>query len=121
MKSPQAGQDDGGNGQRAKSPPSGGARHGKGLPFFVGQSIRGAEVVGVGEKVGAMLHLLGPKKWTNNWLRSGAHLSVGDKVDVRVKSVDGPNKRVIVTLLEVSAVEEGNASQASHVTRPLVV
>ena len=48
-------------------------------------------------------------------------MSVGDKVDVRVKSVDGPNKRVIVTLLEVSAVEEGNASQASHVTRPLVV
>ena len=64
-----------------------------------GQSIRGAEVVGVWEKAGAMLHLPGPKRWTNYWLRSGAHLSVGDKVDVRVKSVDGPNKLVIVTLL----------------------
>ena len=91
------------------------------MPFFGGQSIRGAKVVGVWEKAGAMLHLPSPKKWTNNWLRSEAHLSVGDKVDVRVKSVDGPNRRVAVTLLEVSAVEEGNASQASHVTRPLMV
>ncbi len=40
---------------------------------------------------------------------------------MEVKSVDGPNRRVIVTLLEVSAVEEANVSQASHVTRPLVV
>ena len=112
MKSPPAGQDDGGGGPRAKSPPSGGARHGKGLPFFVGQSIRDVEVVGVWKKTGAMLHLPGPRKWTNNWLRSGAQLSVGDNLDVRVKSVDGPNKRVIVTLLEANAVDDGNASQA---------
>ena len=83
-------------------------------------------MVHVSEKAGAMLHLPGPRKWINNWLRSGAHLSIGEKVDVRVKSVDGPNRRVIVTLLEVGAqrpggeiaVEKGKASHVSHVRRP---
>ena len=39
----------------------------------------------------------------NNWLREGSSLTVGDRVDVRVKSVDGPNKRVIVGLLDNGA------------------
>ena len=73
------------------------------MPFFVGQNIMGAEVVGVWEKFGAMLDLPGPKKWTKNWLKTGTHLSVGDRVDVRVKSVDAPNRRVIVAPLEAGA------------------
>ena len=54
-----------------------------------------------------MLDLWGPKKWTNNWLREASSLTVGDLVDVRVKSVDGPNKRVIVGLLDNGAQHSG--------------
>ena len=130
MKSPPAGQDDGGDWQRAEPPSSGGAQHGKCLFFFVGQRNRGVEVVGVWDKVGAMLRLPGPKMWTKHWLRSGAHLTAGVKVDdVRVQSVDGLSRWVYLTLLDVgaqlpeggSAVEGGHASHASHVPRSQVI
>ena len=76
-------------------------------PFFVGQEIVGAAVVGVYPKDGAMLDLGGAKKWTNNWLREGTSLTVGDRVDVRVKSVDGPNRRVIVQFADAGVRPHG--------------
>ena len=36
------------------------------FPFQVGQLINGAEVVGVWDRIGAMLHLPRPKRWTKN-------------------------------------------------------
>ena len=64
-------------------------------------------MVGVYPKDGAMLDLGGAKKWTNNWLREGTSLTVGDRVDVRVKSVDGPNRRVIVQFADAGAQHHG--------------
>ena len=71
------------------------------FPFFVGQEILGATVVGVYPQFGAMLDLGGAKKWKNNCLPGGAGLSIGDRVGfVRVKAVNGASKKVVVTLLD---------------------
>ena len=43
----------------------------------------------------------------DNWLREGTSLTVGDRVDVRVKSVDGPNRRVIVQFADAGAQHHG--------------
>ena len=96
--------------------PRGTVRHRHPFPFFVGQEILSAEVVGVYPQFGAMLDLGGAKKWTNNWLPEGAGLSKGDRVGVRVKSVNGSNKKVVVTLLDTGAehaVEKRGFGRAS--------
>ena len=77
------------------------------FPFFVGQEILGATVVGVYPQFGAMLDLGGAKRWTNNWLPGGAGLSIGDRVGVRAKTVHGASKKVVVTLLDAGTEHAG--------------
>ena len=55
-----------------------------------------------------MLDLGGAKRWTNNWLRDGSNLAIGDRVDVRVKAVDSSNKRVIVARLGTAVERSGS-------------
>ena len=54
-----------------------------------------------------MLDLGGAKKWTNNRLPGGAGLNIGDRVGVRVKAVNGANKKVVVTLLDAGTEHAG--------------
>ena len=68
--------------------------------FQVGEVINGAEVFGLWDQFGPMLHLPGPKRRTNACLPDGKHLNVGNRVDERIKRVGTPNRKVVVALVD---------------------
>lgn len=85
------------------APAAAGAPERTPFPYQVGQIISGAEVVGVWPQFGAMLELRGAKKWLNNWLPDGAQLKVGDRADVRIKSIRTENRKVVLELFDMDA------------------
>ncbi len=68
----------------------------------------------VWDQFGAMLDIHGPKKWTNNWAPSGAHLREGEVVDVRVKSINTPNRKVVVELLDTKVHGKQGNNEVSY-------
>ena len=84
------------------------------FPLRLGQVITGAKVVGVWDRFGAMLDIHGPKKWTNNWVPSGAHLRERAAVDVRIKSINTPNRKVILELLDTLAPGKAESTVAGY-------
>ena len=69
----------------------------------MGQVIAEAEVMGAWDKFGAMIDLRGPKKLTESWIPTSAHLSKGDRDDMRVQAIGFPTRKVMLEMLDIGA------------------